>query len=85
MDTIAAKPKAGLEDIVATEISPELLPAPAAGESQQATERLIGPYELHDFFLFQFLRYGMSPEKMPSTVPKPYLSHSRCSGPAMRG
>src|ERR1700746_1378136 len=40
-----------LLDIVATEISPELLPASASGRSLQATERLIGPYELHDFFL----------------------------------
>jgi NAD+ synthase (glutamine-hydrolysing) len=53
-----------LLDIVATEISPELLPAGKDGACAQATEESIGPYELHDFFLFHFLRYGATPEKM---------------------
>jgi NAD+ synthase (glutamine-hydrolysing) len=53
-----------LLDIVATEISPELLPTTADGGSAQATEGVIGPYELHDFFLFHFLRYGAPPEKI---------------------
>jgi NAD+ synthase (glutamine-hydrolysing) len=53
-----------LLDIVATEISPELLPTAKDGQGTQATERLIGPYELHDFFLFHFLRYGAPPEKI---------------------
>src|SRR5947207_10297349 len=53
-----------LHDIVTTEISPELLPTTAAGEPVQATETAIGPYELHDFFLFHFLRYGAPPEKI---------------------
>ena len=53
-----------LLDIVATRISPELLPPGAGGESAQETEAVIGPYELHDFFLFHFLRYGMPPEKI---------------------
>jgi NAD+ synthase (glutamine-hydrolysing) len=52
-----------LLDIVATEITPELLP-PSEGECTQATERIIGPYELHDFFLFHFLRFGSPPEKV---------------------
>src|SRR5207253_10524764 len=47
-----------LLDVVATQISPELLPAAATGEIAQMTESVIGPYELHDFFLFHFLRYG---------------------------
>jgi NAD+ synthase (glutamine-hydrolysing) len=51
-----------LHDIVATEISPELLPAD--GVSPQSTEKTIGPFELHDFFLFHFLRYGSDPEKI---------------------
>jgi NAD+ synthase (glutamine-hydrolysing) len=51
-----------LLDIVATEISPELLPAWA--EKLQSTESAIGPYELNDFFLFHFLRYGTRPEKI---------------------
>ena len=50
-------------DIVGTVISPELLPAGLDG-AVQATESAIGPYELHDFFLFHFLRYGATPEKI---------------------
>jgi NAD+ synthase (glutamine-hydrolysing) len=53
-----------LLDIVATEISPELLPTAKDGNNTQATESLIGSYELHDFFLFHFLRYGAPPEKI---------------------
>jgi len=53
-----------LQDIVATEISPELLPVGADGLPVQATEGVIGPYELVDFFLFHFLRYGAPPEKI---------------------
>ena len=52
-----------LLDIVATEISPELLPATAEGKVQ-STEGTIGPYELHDFFLYFFLRFGATPEKI---------------------
>jgi NAD+ synthase (glutamine-hydrolysing) len=51
-------------DIVATTISPELLPAGVNGQGIQDTECTIGPYELHDFFLFHFLRYGAPPEKI---------------------
>jgi NAD+ synthase (glutamine-hydrolysing) len=53
-----------LLDIVDTVISPELLPTNAHGQAGQATESAIGPYELHDFFLFHFLRYGSPPEKI---------------------
>jgi NAD+ synthase (glutamine-hydrolysing) len=53
-----------LLDIVATEISPELLPSGKDGRSGQSTESAIGPYELHDFFLYHFLRFGESPEKI---------------------
>jgi NAD+ synthase (glutamine-hydrolysing) len=53
-----------LLDIVATPISPELLPTGQDGQALQATEGAIGPYELHDFFLFHFLRYGAPPAKM---------------------
>lgn len=52
-----------LLDIVATEISAELLPTTSDGKSQ-STESTIGPYELHDFFLYHFLRYGATPEKI---------------------
>ena len=49
---------------VATTISPELLPFDAKGEITQDTEKTIGPYELHDFFLYHFVRYGAPPEKI---------------------
>jgi NAD+ synthase (glutamine-hydrolysing) len=53
-----------LLDIVATVISPELLPTAANDKGIQDTQAVIGPYELHDFFLFHFLRYGATPEKL---------------------
>ncbi len=52
-----------LLDILDTPVSPELLPA-KDGEIAQKTEDLVGPYDLHDFFLYYFLRYGFSPEKI---------------------
>ena len=55
---------ATLDDILATPISPELIPADDNGEISQRTEDLVGPYELHDFFLFYFLRYGFSLQKI---------------------
>lgn len=53
-----------LKDVVATPVSPELLPAQESGEIAQKTEDLVGPYELHDFFLYNFLRNGFSPAKI---------------------
>lgn len=53
-----------LLDIVATPISPELLPPDEAGQIAQRTEDLVGPYELHDFFLYHFLRFGTRPAKL---------------------
>ena len=52
-----------LEDILDTPVSPELLPA-VKGEISQRTEDLVGPYELHDFFLYYVLRWGFSPAKV---------------------
>ena len=52
-----------LQDVLATPISPELLPA-KNGKIAQKTEDLVGPYELHDFFLYHFLRRGCTPEKI---------------------
>ena len=49
-----------LNDIVDTPISPELIPADEQGNIKQKTEDLVGPYELHDFFIYYFLRYGFS-------------------------
>ena len=53
-----------LLDIVDTPISPELIPADEQGNIKQKTEDLVGPYELHDFFIYYFLRYGFSPKKI---------------------
>ena len=58
------KEKDILMDIVDTPISPELLPANEKGEIQQVTEDLVGPYELHDFFIYNFVRLGYAPEKI---------------------
>lgn len=52
-----------LLDIIDTPVSPELLPADAEGRIAQKTEDLVGPYELHDFFLYQTVRAGYSPRK----------------------
>lgn len=54
-----------LQDVLATPISPELLP-PKDGQISQQTEALVGPYELHDFFLFHFLRNGANATKIYS-------------------
>lgn len=66
---IASLPKSSAErdvliDIVNTPISPELTPADAQGNIAQKTEDLVGPYELHDFFLYYMMRYGFSPAKI---------------------
>ena len=56
--------KATLLDIIDTPISPELIPADEQGNIKQKTEDLVGPYELHDFFLYHFLRFGSRPAKI---------------------
>jgi len=56
--------KTTLEDILFTPVSPELLPVDSKGQTTQLTEDLIGPYELHDFFLFYTVRYGFTPAKI---------------------
>lgn len=52
-----------LNQVIDTPISPELIP-PQDGEISQKTEDIVGPYELHDFFLFHFLRHGCAPDKI---------------------
>ena len=76
--------RATLLDIVDTPISPELLPTDAEGKALQATEGTIGPYELHDFFLYHFLRYGAPPEKIlflaePGRVRRIILRRRKCA------
>ena len=56
--------KAALLDIVDTPVSPELLPADEQGDIVQKTEDLVGPYELHDFYLYYMLRFGYTPRKL---------------------
>ena len=58
------KVKAALLDIVDTPVSPELLPADKSGNIAQKTEDLVGPYELHDFFIYHFVLNGFSPSKI---------------------
>lgn len=53
-----------LLDIIDTPISPELIPADSNGNIKQKTEDLVGPYELHDFFLYYTLRFGFTPERI---------------------
>ncbi|MDE5919798.1 MAG: NAD(+) synthase, partial [Duncaniella sp.] len=53
-----------LLDIVNTPISPELIPASSEGAILQKTEDLVGPYELHDFFLYYMLRFGFATERI---------------------
>ena len=56
--------KAVLFDILDTPVSPELLPADADGKIAQKTEDLVGPYDLHDFFLYYMVRFGFGPQKI---------------------
>jgi len=64
LSNIDAAAKNTLLDIIDTPISPELIPADADGNILQRTEDLVGPYELHDFFLYNFMRLGFSPKKI---------------------
>jgi len=69
IEAVAQKPefaasRAVLEDILDTPISPELLPPDAQGKISQQTEDIVGPYALHDFFLYYMLRFGFTPTKI---------------------
>lgn len=61
-----------LLDIIDTPISPELIPADSDGNIEQKTEELVGPYELHDFFLYHFMRFGYSPSKIQLLAEKAF-------------
>jgi len=63
-EEFAGAPGQILRDIAATPISPELLPVDRRGRQHQQTESTIGPYELHDYFLYHFVRFGLSPAKI---------------------
>lgn len=60
--------KKTLQDILDTPISPELLPPDPNGDIAQKTEESVGPYILHDFFIYYTIRYGMEPEKLLFTA-----------------
>lgn len=64
-----------LMDILDTPISPELLPPDAQGKISQQTEDLVGPYALHDFFLFHVLRYGFAPKKIYALACRAFEGH----------
>jgi NAD+ synthase (glutamine-hydrolysing) len=76
-------PAAGkvMGDILATEISPELIPVGKDG-AIQSTEGTIGPYRLHDFFLYYTLRYGFSPSKIAFMAEAAWADASRGAWPA---
>ena len=63
-DTSEGKLKNALLDILDTPVSPELLPPENDGTISQKTEDIVGPYELHDFFMYYMLRYGYPPKKI---------------------
>lgn len=67
--------RATLLDIIDTPISPELIPASSDGTILQVTEDLVGPYELHDFFLYYFLRYGFSASKILFMAERAFDGH----------
>lgn len=69
-----------LIDIVETPISPELTPADNCGNIKQKTEDLVGPYELHDFYLYYMIRFGFSPRRIyfmakNTTFDEPYTDN----------
>lgn len=66
-----------LLDIIDTPISPELIPADENGNISQITEDLVGPYELHDFFLYFFLRYGFRPSKIFYLATRAFDGHDK--------
>lgn len=61
-----------LDRILDTPISPELLPPNAEGEINQKTEDIVGPYELHDFFMYHMIRYGAPPKKIAFLAQKAF-------------
>ena len=63
-DNSGTELKAVLKDILDTPVSPELLPADASGQIAQKTESILGAYEIHDFYLYHFAKYGAKPEKL---------------------
>jgi len=63
-DALGREVSAVLDDVLATEVSPELVPAEDSSEPGQSTEAVVGPYELQDFHLYYLLRFGHRPRKV---------------------
>lgn len=63
-NTTSAELRDVLSDIISTPVSPELLPVGENEEMKQRTEETVGPYELHDFFLYHFIRDGKTPQRI---------------------
>lgn len=76
LDIFEGRVREILLDVVDTPISPELTPPDKDGKIAQKTEDLVGPYELHDFFLYNFFRFGYSPRKLLFLAEKAFLGHS---------
>ncbi len=74
-----------LNDIFDTPVSPELLPPTGDGQISQKTEDLVGPYELHDFFLYYVLRFGFSPKKVYALALKAFSKDNQVSAGIMDG
>jgi NAD+ synthase (glutamine-hydrolysing) len=68
-DDMDGEIKSVLSDVIDTPVSPELLPNQADSDINQKTEDILGPYELHDFFLYHTVKYGAEPKKIS------YLAH----------
>lgn len=77
MSSMEGESKETLLDIVDTPISPELIPADENGNIKQKTEDLVGPYELHDFFLYNFLRCGFRPAKIYYLAQQAFINQKR--------
>lgn len=71
-DISEEKTAAILRDVLDTPVSPELLPPDENGKIAQKTEENIGPYELHDFFLYNFVRFGFTKEKLQKLAEKAF-------------
>ena len=81
MTSIDEDSKTTLLDIIDTPISPELIPADENGEIKQKTEDLVGPYELHDFFLYNFLRMGFRPAKIYYLAQQAFIKQTYATTP----
>lgn len=72
--------KVALYDVIDTPISPELIPADELGNIKQKTEDLVGPYELHDFFLYHLMRFGYTPKKIYMLAQKAFDGSNSTAG-----